>query len=68
MNRHHPRRRCGFNLSRRSTPARPNICRFSILIRFTCPSTAPELNGNVNPAVTAPRSDLIPTTNDCSLF
>jgi hypothetical protein len=23
------------------------------LIRFTCPSTAPELNGNVSPAVTA---------------
>lgn len=30
-------------MRRRSNPARPYICRLSILIRFTCPSTAPEL-------------------------
>ncbi len=55
-------------MRRRSRPARPNICRFSILIRFTCPSTAPELNDNVNPAVTAARSALNPNTNDCNLL
>ncbi len=34
------------------------------MIRFTCPSTAPELNGRLNPATTAPRSEPIPFTND----
>lgn len=40
-------------MRRRSKLARPNICRFSILILLTVPSTAPELWDKVSPAVTA---------------
>jgi hypothetical protein len=37
-------------------PARRNIWRLSILIRLTCPSTTPEFQCSVRPAVTASRS------------
>lgn len=38
---------------RRSKLARPNICRFNILILLTVPTTRPELWGRVRPAWTA---------------
>jgi hypothetical protein len=40
-------------LRSRSNPARPYICLLSILIRFTLPSTAPELCSKVRPLTTA---------------
>lgn len=47
-------------LRRSWCPARPNIWRLSILIRLTWPSTAPELQGRVRPAMTASRSRSMP--------
>lgn len=38
----------------------PNILRLSILIRLTWPSTTPEFQGSVSPAMTASRSRSIP--------
>src|SRR5258706_663207 len=40
----------------RSVLARPYICRLSILMRLTVPSTAPELQAWVSPATTASKS------------
>jgi hypothetical protein len=37
-------------------PARPYICRFSILSRLSCPSTGPLLHGSLTAASTALRS------------
>ena len=45
---------------RRSRRARPNIWRFSIVRRLICPSTGPELQGKVTPAVTAASSSASP--------
>jgi hypothetical protein len=58
----------GWRMRRRRRPnfARPYICRFSILTRLTWPSTAPELQGRVSPAVTAARSRCRPFANECS--
>ena len=39
-----------------SIPARPYICRFSILSRLSCPSTGPLLHGSLTAASTALRS------------
>lgn len=39
-----------------SIPARPYICRFSILRRLSCPSTGPLLHGSLTAASTALRS------------
>lgn len=47
-------------LRRRAKPARPNTWRLSILIRLTCPSTTPELQDSVRPAMTASRSRSMP--------
>ncbi len=44
----------------RPKPARPYICRLSILILLTWPSTTPELQGSVRPAMTASRSRSMP--------
>lgn len=44
----------------REKPARPNIWRLSILIRLAWPSTAPELQGKVSPAMTASQSRSMP--------
>src|SRR3954452_3274255 len=40
----------------RSRPARPNICRLSILSRLICPSVCPLLQPSVTAARTAPSS------------
>ena len=50
----------------RSWLARPNSCILRALILLTVPSTAPELYGNVSPAVTASRSRRIPRVNERS--
>ena len=44
--------------------ARPYICRLSILMRLTWPSTGPEFHGWVRPAVTAARSCSMPVTKE----
>lgn len=41
-------------------PARPSIWRLSILIRLTRPSTTPDFQGRVRPAMTAPQSRSMP--------
>jgi len=48
----------------RSWLARPNSCILRALILLTVPSTAPELYGNVSPAMTASRSRRSPRVND----
>jgi hypothetical protein len=45
-------------------PARPNICRLIILMWLTRPSTGPEFQVVVRPAVTASRSDCKPLAKD----
>jgi hypothetical protein len=52
----------------RSGLARPNICRFNILILLTVPSTRPELHGVLRPAMTASRSLASPLANEVSLW
>lgn len=53
-------------LFRRSwKPARPYIWRLIILIRLTWPSTIPEFQGRVRPAMTASRSRSRPLTKMC---
>ena len=47
----------------RSGFARPSSCIFRALILWTVPSTAPELYGNVSPAMTASRSRRSPRVN-----
>lgn len=54
---HHAKRT---RFRRRLKPARPNIWRLSILMRLTCPSTTPELQGRVRPATTASWSRSMP--------
>ena len=46
--------------------ARPYICRLSILMRLTWPSTAPELQGRLSPLVTASWSARSPVTKERS--
>ena len=57
-------------------PARPYICRFSILSRLSCPSTGPLLHGSLTAASTALRcfkvrtkrtSEWIPVLRACSI-
>src|SRR5260370_6274511 len=60
-----------------SIPARPYICRFSILSRLSCPSTGPLLHGSLTAASTALRScfkvrtkrtsEWIPVLRACSI-
>src|SRR5450631_971192 len=63
--------RCGvqarsIRLRRRSGLARPYIAVLSCLMRFTVPSTAPELYSRVSPATTASRSRRKPAVNERS--
>src|ERR1700733_382831 len=50
----------------RSGPARPYICRLSILMRLTWPSTEPELHRRLRPLVTASWSARRPVTKERS--